>query len=81
MKLGLEQAIFGSAEKEEKSAAASRKEIEDLLKHGAYGLFTEDDDRAQKWSEESITDILAKSEQKLVNTCLLYTSPSPRDRG
>ncbi len=68
MKLGLEQAIFGSAEKEEKSAAASRKEIEDLLKHGAYGLFTEDDDRAQKWSEESITDILAKSEQKLVNT-------------
>ena len=68
MKLGLEQAIFGSAEKEEKSAAASRKEIEELLKHGAYGLFTEDESRAQQWCNESIVDILAKSEKKLIKS-------------
>ena len=69
MKLGLEQAIFGNAaEKEEKSAAASRKEIEDLLKHGAYGLFTDDDGRAKQWSADSITDILARSEQKLIES-------------
>jgi len=67
MKLGLEQAIFGSTDKEEKSAAASRKEIEDLLKHGAYGLFKEDDGRAQEWNNESIVDILAKSERKLIS--------------
>jgi len=68
MKLGLEQAIFGSADKEEKSASASRKEIEDLLKHGAYRLFTDDDGRAKQWSSDSITDILARSEQKLIES-------------
>lgn len=69
MKLGLEQAIFGNAaEKEEKSSAASRKEIEDLLKHGAYGLFTDDDGRSKQWNADSITDILARSEQKLIES-------------
>lgn len=66
MKLGLEQAIFGGADKEEKTTAQSRKEIEALLKHGAYGIFAEDEARAQQWSDDSIVDILARSEQKLI---------------
>lgn len=77
MKLGLEQAIFGNADKEEKTAAQSRKEIEDLLKHGAYGIFAEDDSRAQQWSDESITDILARSEQKLIQSAEEDTEDGP----
>ena len=77
MKLGLEQAIFGCADKEEKSAAQSRKEIENLLKHGAYGIFAEDDSLAQQWSDESIVDILARSEQKLIQSADEETDDGP----
>jgi len=38
----------------------SKKEVEDLLKKGAYGAIMDDDDAAEKFCEEDIEQILAK---------------------
>jgi hypothetical protein len=59
-KLGIDQAVLtnlthGAAAIEDED----RTNIDKLLKLGAYGVFTEDDAAAQKFSEADIDDILA----------------------
>lgn len=68
LKLGLDKAILQSMRNEDKfntqAAGAnnplqlSKKEIEDLLKKGAYGAIMEDDTAADKFCEEDIEKIL-----------------------
>lgn len=68
LKLGLDKAILQSMRNEDKfntqAAGAnnplqlSKKEIEDLLKKGAYGAIMEDDTAADKFCEEDIDKIL-----------------------
>jgi len=70
LKLGLDKAVLQSMRNESKfnqtsqQAAAqqsmqlSKKEIEDLLKKGAYGALMEDDKAADKFCEEDIDKIL-----------------------
>jgi len=54
-----------------KSAKEQRQEVENLLKHGAYGLLTEAREEAekryQKWGSDDIDSILQNSEQKVVD--------------
>ena len=54
-----------------KSAKEQRREVENLLKHGAYGLLTEAQEEAekryQKWGSDDIYSILQNSEQKVVD--------------
>ena len=73
-KLGLDQAVLGSINKTSKkwegsgegnlfeggNSAADRKDIDKLLKYGAYGILHEDDESAKKFSEESIDSILER---------------------
>ena len=65
LKLGLDKAILQSMRNEDKFNAAAgqnsqltKKEIEDLLKKGAYGAIMEDDTAADKFCEEDIDKIL-----------------------
>lgn len=67
LKLGLDKAILQSMRNEDKFSQAaagnnplqlSKKEIEDLLKKGAYGAIMEDDTAADKFCEEDIDKIL-----------------------
>merc|ERR1712223_2371667 len=44
----------------DKSNALSKKEIEDLLKKGAYGALMEDDNAGDKFCEEDIDSILER---------------------
>lgn len=68
LKLGLDKAILQSMRNEDKFSQAaagannplqlSKKEIEDLLKKGAYGAIMEDDAAGDKFCEEDIDKIL-----------------------
>jgi len=66
LKLGLDKAILQSMRNEDKfnqttqnpQLQLSKKEIEDLLKKGAYGALMEDDAVADKFCEEDIDKIL-----------------------
>ena len=70
LKLGLDKAVLGqkmadfeSAMQHGVSAAPSamdRKEVETLLKKGAYGLLMEDDEASVRFCEESIDQILER---------------------
>ncbi|XP_022082169.1 chromodomain-helicase-DNA-binding protein 8-like [Acanthaster planci] len=68
MKLGLDKAVLQSMRGENQSTPAqqqpfSKKEIEDLLRKGAYGAIMEDDDAASKFCEEDIEMILQRRTQ------------------
>ncbi len=68
LKLGLDKAVLQSMRNEDKfnkrennannSMQLSKKEIEDLLKKGAYGAIMEDENAADKFCEEDIDKIL-----------------------
>ena len=68
LKLGLDKAVLQSMNtgmnaksgQGEKTSALSKKEVEDLLKKGAYGALMENDDAADKFCEEDIDSILEK---------------------
>ena len=72
-KLGLDKAVLqsmagrggvpGSETQNAQNSQLSKKEVEDLLKKGAYGAVMEDDDAAQKFCEEDIDLILKKRTQ------------------
>ena len=47
-KLGLEQAVLGTFEKDQEDDKPSQKEMEQLLKRGAYALL-EDEDEYIDW--------------------------------
>ncbi|ETO71882.1 hypothetical protein F444_11867 [Phytophthora nicotianae P1976] len=78
LKLGLDQAVLGgiknddpvaklkgTAKKTKTNDRMSKEEIENLLKHGAYEMFKEQDSEAEaaskKFGEESIDQILSRS--------------------
>ncbi|XP_071784653.1 chromodomain-helicase-DNA-binding protein 9-like [Asterias amurensis] len=68
MKLGLDKAVLQSMRGDNQSASTttpqqqplSKKEIEDLLRKGAYGAIMDDDDAASKFCEEDIEMILQR---------------------
>ena len=60
-KLGLEQAVLGTFEKEQEDDKPSQKEMEQLLKRGAYALLEDDNDEiTQQFCSDDIDAILAK---------------------
>ncbi|KAG1712992.1 hypothetical protein DVH05_000722 [Phytophthora capsici] len=78
LKLGLDQAVLGgiknddpvaklkgAAKKSKPNERMSKEEIENLLKHGAYEMFKEQESEAEaaskKFGEESIDQILSRS--------------------
>lgn len=68
MKLGLDKAILQSMNtsqggKEGNTKQLSKKEIEDLLKKGAYGAVMDEDNAGDKFCEEDIDIILARRTQ------------------
>lgn len=66
LKLGLDKAVLQSMNTSlgnkatEKSSQMTKKEIEDLLKKGAYGALMDDDNAGEKFCEEDIEDILLR---------------------
>lgn len=66
LKLGLDKAILQSMNTQGKEAGLkqlSKKEIEDLLKKGAYGAVMDEDNAGDKFCEEDIEMILARRTQ------------------
>uniref|UniRef100_A0A0C9QNG6 Chd7_2 protein n=1 Tax=Fopius arisanus TaxID=64838 RepID=A0A0C9QNG6_9HYME len=70
MKLGLDKAILqsmntaqGSGGKDPGNKQLTKKEIEDLLKKGAYGAIMDDDTAGDKFCEEDIDQILERRTQ------------------
>lgn len=60
-KLGLEQAVLGTFEKEKEDDKPTQKEMEQLLKRGAYALLEDDNDEVTKqFCADDIESILAK---------------------
>lgn len=59
-KLGLEQAVLGTFEKDKDDGKPSQKEMEQLLKRGAYALLDDDDDDANDFVADDIDAILKK---------------------
>ncbi|GBG24435.1 Chromodomain-helicase-DNA-binding protein, putative [Hondaea fermentalgiana] len=63
-KLGLEQAVLGRQGSSAVAEPASKEEIEELLKYGAYRLLEDDEEAAKKqkaYSEANIDDLLKDS--------------------
>ncbi|TGZ75016.1 hypothetical protein CRM22_000623 [Opisthorchis felineus] len=59
LKLGLDRAVLQSmGSKEARQAQMSKKEIEELLKKGAYGALMDDDKAGEDFCEEDIDQIL-----------------------
>lgn len=70
LKLGLDKAVLqsmntsqGGKDYGSSSKQLSKKEIEDLLKKGAYGALMEDDNAGDKFCEEDIDQILQRRTQ------------------
>uniref|UniRef100_A0A336LW14 CSON006412 protein n=1 Tax=Culicoides sonorensis TaxID=179676 RepID=A0A336LW14_CULSO len=67
LKLGLDKAILQSMNTQGKDGTnnkqLSKKEIEDLLKKGAYGAVMDDDNAGDKFCEEDIDSILQRRTQ------------------
>jgi chromodomain-helicase-DNA-binding protein 7 len=68
LKLGLDKAILQSMNtsqggKDPGNKQLTKKEIEDLLKKGAYGAIMDDDNAGDKFCEEDIDLILARRTQ------------------
>lgn len=60
-KLGLEQAVLGTFEKDKDDGKPSQKEMEQLLKRGAYALLEdENDEETRQFCADDIDTILAK---------------------
>lgn len=60
-KLGLEQAVLGTFEKDQEDDKPSQKEMEQLLKRGAYALLEDEDDNiTNEFCADDIDAILAK---------------------
>ena len=67
LKLGLDKAVLqsmntqqGARANKDGGGALSKKEVEDLLKKGAYGALMDDDNAGDKFCEEDIDLILQK---------------------
>uniref|UniRef100_A0AC34QYD0 Helicase C-terminal domain-containing protein n=1 Tax=Panagrolaimus sp. JU765 TaxID=591449 RepID=A0AC34QYD0_9BILA len=60
LKLGLDKAVLQSMAPKEQNAPLTKKEVEDLLKKGAYGAVMDEDNEGSKFSEEDIETILQR---------------------
>jgi len=58
-KLGLEQAVLGSFGQDEDDDKPTSKEMEQLLKRGAYALLEDDNDKIEQFCADDIDNILA----------------------
>lgn len=58
-KLGLEQAVLGSFGQEEDDDKPTSKEMEQLLKRGAYALLEDDNEKIEQFCADDIDNILA----------------------
>lgn len=58
-KLGLEQAVLGSFGQDEDDEKPTSKEMEELLKRGAYALLEDDDEKVKQFCADDIDSILA----------------------
>ena len=74
LKLGLDKAVLqsmntsqGGKDYGSTSKQMTKKEIEDLLKKGAYGALMEDDNAGDKFCEEDIDQILLRRTQVSMN--------------
>jgi hypothetical protein len=65
LKLGLDKAVLQSMLHKDNSQQLSRKEVEDLLRRGAYGAIMDEDNEGQKFSEEDIETILQRRTQTI----------------
>lgn len=77
LKLGLDKAILQSMNtsqggKEPSNKQLTKKEIEDLLKKGAYGAIMDDDNAGDKFCEEDIEQILERRTQ--VSEMILHST-------
>uniref|UniRef100_A0ABM0GXF5 Chromodomain-helicase-DNA-binding protein 7-like n=1 Tax=Saccoglossus kowalevskii TaxID=10224 RepID=A0ABM0GXF5_SACKO len=68
LKLGLDKAVLQSMRHQDKDSAnaptaMSKKEIEELLRKGAYGAIMDDDESSSKFCEEDIDQILQRRTQ------------------
>lgn len=68
LKLGLDKAVLQSinAQKNMDNGQLSKKEIEDLLRKGAYGALMDDDNAGDKFCEEDIDQILQRRTTKII---------------
>uniref|UniRef100_A0A8C0W3S9 DNA helicase n=1 Tax=Castor canadensis TaxID=51338 RepID=A0A8C0W3S9_CASCN len=60
LKLGLDKAVLQSMSGRENVQQLSKKEIEDLLRKGAYGALMDEEDEGSKFCEEDIDQILLR---------------------
>ncbi|KAE9551126.1 hypothetical protein FO519_005661 [Halicephalobus sp. NKZ332] len=65
LKLGLDKAVLQSMAPKEQNAQLTKKEVEDLLKKGAYGAVMDEDNEGSKFSEEDIETILQRRTQTI----------------
>uniref|UniRef100_A0A914YZK6 Uncharacterized protein n=1 Tax=Panagrolaimus superbus TaxID=310955 RepID=A0A914YZK6_9BILA len=70
LKLGLDKAVLQSM-KPNATDQLSKKEVEDLLKKGAYGAVMDEDNEGSKFDEEDIDTILQRRTQTItIEVCL-----------
>ncbi|CEF67400.1 Chromodomain-helicase-DNA-binding protein 6 [Strongyloides ratti] len=67
MKLGLDKAVLQSMSTKENPNQLSKKDIEELLKKGAYGALMDDDTEGSKFGEEDIDTILSRRTQTITH--------------
>lgn len=65
LKLGLDKAVLQSMTPKDNQQQLSRKEVEDLLRKGAYGAVMDDESESNKFSEEDIDTILSRRTQTI----------------
>jgi hypothetical protein len=63
LKLGLDKAVLQSMTPKDNQQPLSRKEVEDLLRKGAYGAVMDENDEGNKFNEEDIETILQRRTQ------------------
>uniref|UniRef100_A0AC35TFK6 Chromo domain-containing protein n=1 Tax=Rhabditophanes sp. KR3021 TaxID=114890 RepID=A0AC35TFK6_9BILA len=66
LKLGLDKAVLQSLNPKDNNPQMSRKEVEDLLKKGAYGSIMDDESEENKFNEEDIDTILSRRTQTIL---------------
>ncbi len=60
LKLGLDRAVLQSMAPKENAQTLSRKEVEELLRKGAYGSIMDETAEESKFNEEDIDTILQR---------------------
>ncbi|KAI1731410.1 chromo (CHRromatin organization MOdifier) domain-containing protein [Ditylenchus destructor] len=65
LKLGLDKAVLQNMGPKDTNNQLSRKEVEDLLRKGAYGAVMDEDNEGSKFSEEDIDTIMQRRTQTI----------------